>query len=181
MRMIVEKRDLVFLSHGTAIYTFCTFIKFVFNIYFINTQLPSFHSGILLAAEHSCAHNMRVFVRFTTQHFYICICICICMYAHNLLLLLARLLLYIFFFFIFLLNKTLALSETLLTSTAHFERLNWNEWKIHDERAKIKTKEVSSKLTQRTLNTLQEHLISALSISFSLTIYNFYNLNNCPK
>lgn len=69
--MIVEKRDLVF-CHTAAIYTFCTFINFVvyMYIYYINTQFPLIHSGILLANSMRVFVFVFVFVRSTTQHFY---------------------------------------------------------------------------------------------------------------
>lgn len=74
-RTIVEKRD-SFLSHGTDRHV----LYFeLFCICFINTQLPSFHNGILPAAEYT--HRLRVFVYFTTQHFiyiYIYMNMCVC-------------------------------------------------------------------------------------------------------
>lgn len=122
-------------------------------IYFINTH-NFLHSGILPAAELICS---RVFVRSTTQHFYMYVCmsmrmrIFVCVYICIQFVVAARSAVAIFFIFV---KQTTALSETSLTPTAHFERLNWNEWKTHDERAKIKTKQAVLKVTRRKLNTL---------------------------
>lgn len=81
------------------------------------------HSGILPAAELICS---RVFVRSTTQRFYMYVCmsmrIYMCVYICIQFVVAARSAVAIFFF-IFI-KQTTALSETSLTPTAHFERLN---------------------------------------------------------
>lgn len=149
---LLRKREtwFAFLLHVLHFYWICC----IFILLIHTTSFTVLHSGILPAAELICS---RVFVRSTTQHFYMYVCmsmrmrIFVCVYICIQFVVAARSAVAIFFIFV---KQTTALSETSLTPTAHFERLNWNEWKTHDERAKIKTKQAVLKVTRRKLNTL---------------------------
>lgn len=151
---LLRKREtwFAFLLHVLHFYWICC----IFILLIHTTSLTVLHSGILPAAELICS---RVFVRSTTQHFYMYVCmsmrIYVCVHMHTICCCCPLGCCYIFFIFI---KQTTALSETSLTPTAHFERLNWNEWKTHDERAKIKTKQALLKVAHRKLNTLTQSI-----------------------